>query len=126
MSEKCNLNPLLCTSAPPESEPLPPLFLPSCTAIPSEGSLEWFKALIKVRFGYSEPRDWQVRLSKAKYDGQEVFAILPTGAGKSVLIYAPILAAKELKMKKIGIVIVPTKALAWNHVRGCFRLCGLR
>lgn len=102
--------------SPPRSANIPPLFSSSELPAPPQRSLEWFKRLIQVRIGHPEPRDWQITLSKAKYEGKEVFAILPTGSGKSVLIHAPILAAKELGERKIALVIVPTKALGSNHV----------
>lgn len=76
----------------------------------------WFEELIRRRMGYATPTSWQVDLSQAKYEGNDVVGILPTGSGKSTLIEAPLLAAIELNEPSIGITIVPTKALASNHI----------
>lgn len=79
-------------------------------------SREWFEHLIRRRMGHDEPRYWQVDLTMNKYGGRDVFVIVPTGSGKSTVILAPLLAALELGETKQAIVIVPTKALAQDHV----------
>jgi ATP-dependent helicase YprA (DUF1998 family) len=85
---------------------------------------EWWETLLKTRMGYEHPEHWQVKLSMAKYEGKEVFVVVPTGSGKTTITIAPLIAAKEKKERKVGMVIVPTKALAENHVSSSQTLSG--
>lgn len=49
--------------------------------------------------------------------GTDVFAMVPTGGGKSTLTHGPVLADRAAGIKSIAVVLVPTKALADDQVR---------
>ncbi|KAF8606592.1 P-loop containing nucleoside triphosphate hydrolase protein [Ceratobasidium sp. AG-I] len=57
--------------------------------------------------------------------GRDVFAIIPTGGGKSTLMQGAILADKAAGTSSIGITLVPTKSLADDQAHAANRV-GLR
>lgn len=98
---------------------------------------EWVHALIRDRLGYSTPQSWQVDGVVALLSGHDLFAIVRTGGGKSVLLQATMVATQvkvelakdshsqsKIKRRK-GILCVPTKVIASRQAEAAKR-CGIR
>ena len=67
--------------------------------------------------GYREQREWQPRLTIDVWSKKiDVILVAPTASGKTSLIHAPSLADNACGIKAIALVVIPTKALAHNHV----------
>lgn len=62
-------------------------------------------------------KDYQLSGIMDLCNGQDVFAIIPTGGGKSTLMQGALLADKAAGKHSIGIALVPTKSLADDQVR---------
>lgn len=60
---------------------------------------------LKEVFGYDAPREFQARVLKATFEGRDVFAVAPTGGGKSMVYTLPALVLP-------GVVIVVSPLLA--------------
>lgn len=76
----------------------------------------YYSRLIESRCGYEKAHDWQGELTQTVEEGEDVVLTLRTGGGKSTLFMAPILVAQERGEKKVGIIVVPTKALTLQQV----------
>lgn len=89
---------------------------------------QWVHALIRDRLGYPVPQSWQVDGVVALLTGTDLFAIIRTGGGKSLLLQATMVAVQakaelvatahsqsNIKRKR-GILCVPTKVLANEQV----------
>jgi superfamily II DNA helicase RecQ len=48
---------------------------------------------------------------------KDVFAVVPTGGGKSTLILGPVLADMAEGKRSVSVTLVPTKTLADDQVR---------
>ncbi|KEP49080.1 DEAD/DEAH-box helicase [Rhizoctonia solani 123E] len=83
-------------------------------AIRSQG---WYEETLCQEMHYSELKDWQKEGVMALCGGKDVFLVIGTGQGKSFLIQAPIIADRKSGNPSIGIVLVPTKALADDQAR---------
>ncbi|KAG8756127.1 hypothetical protein FRC12_010677 [Ceratobasidium sp. 428] len=81
-------------------------------------SPEWYEHGLCKALGYKELKRWQRSLTMDLCDGKDVFLVVGTGEGKSCLIQAPVLADAAAGRKSIGVVLVPTKALADDQVSG--------
>jgi ATP-dependent helicase YprA (DUF1998 family) len=57
-----------------------------------DGTTAWMRELIKQWFGFPEPRDWQAECCSNLTQKRDVFLTAPTGSGKSITIFAPIIA----------------------------------
>jgi len=72
-----------------------------------DGTTAWMRELIKQWFGFPEPRDWQAECCSNLTQKRDVFLTAPTGSGKSITIFAPIIANRVLKRPHLGIAIYP-------------------
>lgn len=75
----------------------------------------WMEAII-CALGYKQPHPWQIRYANCISNGRDLFLSQRTGAGKSVLVTAPILAAKVKGEPHIAIDIIPTRSLMNDQV----------
>ena len=77
--------------------------------------------------GYHEQREWQPRLTIDAWSKKiDIILVAPTASGKTSLIHAPSLADNACRIKAIAIVVIPTKALAHNHVSHISAFKGLK
>jgi len=74
--------------------------------------LDKMEAELKRVFGYSSLRGLQAEVINEVLDGRDAFAIMPTGAGKSLCYQLPGIMAKD----KVAIVITPLLALMLEQV----------
>ena len=81
-------------------------------------SLNWdhiFPSLAH-KLGYNHLQDWQAHLTQKVLGGNDVVLTAGTGWGKSTLLFAPLLAKREVDSKAIGLSVAPTKALGEDQV----------
>ena len=69
------------------------------------------RTILKTRFGYDDFRPLQAEVIRAALGGQDCFALMPTGAGKSICYQLPALA-----MDGLTIVVSPLIALMKDQV----------
>ena len=67
-------------------------------------------------FGY-RPRLDQLRAARKILEGNDVFVVTATGAGKSLIFALVAIAARLLGLQRVVIVICPLKALQMDQVR---------
>ena len=77
----------------------------------------WMCELIRLWFGFSEPRDWQIRCSLHLVQGNDVFLTSRTASGKSIIMLAPVIARQILQRPYLAIAVYPTCSLMANQVR---------
>ena len=66
--------------------------------------------LVRNRFG-KRPCYFQIKVAQALYAGKDVVACAPTGAGKTLTFWIPILMALEEGKDKMSIVVTPLNLL---------------
>ncbi|KAL4257668.1 hypothetical protein AB1N83_011948 [Pleurotus pulmonarius] len=94
---------------------------PNSTETTSEelepGTPPWFEAVIAPKLGYTTLKDFQKNISSTVFKGEDAVCIAPTGSGKSALLHIPLMAAKEVKGRVLGMSVAPTKALCDDQAR---------
>lgn len=73
-------------------------------------------ASLTQKLGYDHLQDWQANLTQEVLDGKDVVLTAGTGRGKSTLLFAPLLAKREVDSRAIGLSVAPTKALGEDQV----------
>ena len=68
-------------------------------------------------FKISELRPFQLEHAMNLVRGKDVFLAVGTGQGKTIVLLSPLIIASHRKERGIGILVVPTKALAQQQVR---------
>ena len=68
------------------------------------------------KLGYDFLHSWQADLTRKILDGNDVVLTAGTGQGKSTLLFAPLLAKREVDVKAVGLSVVLTKALGEDQV----------
>ncbi|GIQ89979.1 hypothetical protein KIPB_012607, partial [Kipferlia bialata] len=71
------------------------------------------RTVLQAKFGFDDFREGQREAIQSLVDGQDVYCLMPTGAGKS-LIYQ----MGSLCRRGVGIVVSPLVALIQNQVEG--------
>ncbi|KDN46656.1 hypothetical protein RSAG8_04036, partial [Rhizoctonia solani AG-8 WAC10335] len=89
---------------------------------------EWLNSVVSKALGYERLKQWQLSAISSMLAGQDVFAIAPTGAGKSTVMQGAVLADKARGKKSIAIIIVPTKSLGNDQARAVndLKISGIR
>jgi replicative superfamily II helicase len=67
-------------------------------------------------FGISSLRPFQLKHAIDLVNGKDVFLAVATGQGKTTVLLAPLIVAQHRGERGIGLMIVPTKALAEQQV----------
>ncbi|PCH41838.1 nucleoside triphosphate hydrolase protein, partial [Wolfiporia cocos MD-104 SS10] len=88
-------------------------------------SAEWLTTLLQQRCGIVQPRDFQVRHGMDLINGKDLFLVVAPGQGKTLVMYAPLLAAQALSQQGIAIIVAPTKLLTVQLSNGATKI-GLR
>jgi ATP-dependent DNA helicase RecQ len=78
------------------------------------------RGILRRNFGFKEFRTHQAEIIECLLAGRDVFALMPTGSGKSVCYQVP-----SILRKGVGVVISPLIALMQDQVHG-LRQNGLR
>ncbi|EUC59845.1 DEAD/DEAH-box helicase, partial [Rhizoctonia solani AG-3 Rhs1AP] len=78
---------------------------------------EWLNSVVSKALGYNKLKQWQLSAIGSMLAGQDVFAIAPTGAGKSTVMQGAVLADRARGKKSIAVIIVPTKSLGNDQAR---------
>jgi len=68
------------------------------------------------RLGYDHLQEWQANLTREVLDGNDIVLTAGTGRGKSTILFAPLLAKREVDSRAVGLSIAPTKALGEDQV----------
>jgi superfamily II DNA helicase RecQ len=71
--------------------------------------------LVQRRFN-KRPCYYQIEVAKALYAGRDVIGCAPTGAGKTLSFWIPLLMAQEEKQQRILFVVSPLNVLAKQNV----------
>ena len=80
-------------------------------------SREWLQKTLCSASGNNSLRDFQEYLGyEIAVRSRDVFLSVATGRGKSLVLFSGLIASKARGEDAVGIVIVPTKALAEQHV----------
>ncbi|KAF8601733.1 P-loop containing nucleoside triphosphate hydrolase protein, partial [Ceratobasidium sp. AG-I] len=77
----------------------------------------WYNTTLCKSLGYTKLKKWQLERTMDLCNGKDVFLVVATGEGKSCLIQAPVIADHAAGRLSIGLVLVPTKALADDQAR---------
>jgi ATP-dependent helicase YprA (DUF1998 family) len=88
---------------------------PTHDSTSSAWTTERITELVLRRFD-KRPCWYQLEAAKAFYAGRDVIGCAPTGAGKTLSFWIPLLMAQEEKAKKILFVISPLNVLAKQNV----------
>ncbi|KAJ7085300.1 hypothetical protein C8R44DRAFT_721701 [Mycena epipterygia] len=89
---------------------------PEGTIPPSDGppgnSREWLDALLRQKCGIPSLYPHQLEHGIDLNEGRDLFLVIATGLGKSIVLFAPLIAAQARRERGIAFIIVPTKVLA--------------
>ncbi|KAG9086686.1 hypothetical protein FS749_003454 [Ceratobasidium sp. UAMH 11750] len=91
-----------------------------------ESRSAWYNTVICKPLGYKELQPWQLSTIIELRSGMDVFAIAPTGAGKSTVMQGVVLADQADGLPSMAIILVPTKSLANDQARGINQTAQLR
>ena len=83
---------------------------PSMASTPREWTVQEVRNLIQVKFG-KRPCWYQVKTALALYAGKDVIGCTPTGAGKTLSFWIPLLMALEDSRDAMTIVVTPLNLL---------------
>ncbi|KAK0471236.1 P-loop containing nucleoside triphosphate hydrolase protein [Armillaria novae-zelandiae] len=82
---------------------------------PSVNSPEWLEQILKEKCHVPSLREFQLKHAIQLNDGRDLFLVVATGQGKTLVMYSPVIASQAQAETGIAISIVPTKALAEQH-----------
>ncbi|KAJ6626498.1 hypothetical protein B0H10DRAFT_2185737 [Mycena sp. CBHHK59/15] len=78
----------------------------------SEHLQKMFDLLLRQKCGVPSLYPHQLVHGKDLNDRREIFLVIATGLGKSIVLFAPLIAAQARRERGIAFMIVPTKVLA--------------
>ncbi|KAG8791257.1 hypothetical protein FRC12_009738 [Ceratobasidium sp. 428] len=82
-----------------------------------ELSSEQCEKLVCEALGYKKLEEWQLTAINTLRSGKDVFAIAPTGAGKSTVIQSAVLIDQACGIESMALVLVPTKSLGNDQTK---------
>ncbi|KAF9013009.1 P-loop containing nucleoside triphosphate hydrolase protein [Hymenopellis radicata] len=88
---------------------------------PKINSQEWLTALLCDKCSVPSLRAPQKKHCYDLIQGKDLFLTMATGNGKTIVLLSPLIAAKARRETGIGILVVPTKTLAEQHVATSIR-----
>ncbi|KAG9092269.1 hypothetical protein FS749_015864 [Ceratobasidium sp. UAMH 11750] len=83
---------------------------------PETGSAEWYNKVVGGPLGYTQLKPWQLTGITELRAGRDVFAVAPTGEGKSTVILGAVLADQAEGLESMAVILNPTKSLANDQV----------
>ncbi len=89
-------------------------------------SREELGALLHKYCSIPAARDFQITHGLDLVLRKDLFLVVAPGMGKTVVMAAPFLVAKERKEQGIALVVVPSKILTEQQVRSQMRYCPLQ
>ncbi|KAJ6572245.1 hypothetical protein B0H19DRAFT_1348338 [Mycena capillaripes] len=75
-------------------------------------SRAWLENLLRQKCGVPSLYPLQLNHGKDLNDGHDVFLVIAPGLGKSIVLFAPLIAAQARGERGIAFMVVPTKVLA--------------
>src|SRR6266498_3867334 len=89
----------------------------SNTGVPQHGwTIQKIRDLIQARFG-KRACWYQVQTALALYEGKDVVGCAPTGAGKTMSFWIPLLMALEDGHDRMTVVVTPLNLLGKQNVK---------
>ncbi|KAJ7762181.1 hypothetical protein B0H16DRAFT_1455800 [Mycena metata] len=83
---------------------------------PAVNSREWLDVILRHRCKVTKLRPFQLDLGMEVVRGKDVWCVIATGMGKTVLLQAGAIAADARGERGICLIIVPTKVLVEQQV----------
>ena len=83
-------------------------------------SEDWVRALLQDKCKIDRLHDFQVDRAMDLIAGNDLFMVSPN-AGKTIILFAPLLAAQAKNESGIAFIVVPTPLAAERMVRVFFR-----
>jgi ATP-dependent DNA helicase RecQ len=89
----------------------------STSNTPTHGwTIKRIRDITQVKFG-KRPCWYQVQTALAIYEGKDVIGCAPTGAGKTLSFWIPLLMAQEDGQEKTSFVVTPLNLLGEQNVK---------
>lgn len=90
--------------------------IPLLSSTPVVNSREWLDSLLREKCKVPTLREHQIVHGMDLNSGSDLFLVIATGQGKTLVLHTPLIAAQARKEAGIGILIVPTKVLVEQQV----------
>jgi ERCC4-related helicase len=94
-------------------------FTLSLAPSPRVGSSAWLQTVLCAAANVPSLRDFQLELASHICKGTDVFLVIATAKGKTLVLLSGLIAAHARHQQGIGFLIFPTKALAIQQVCIC-------
>ena len=78
---------------------------------------QWLDALLREKCQVASLREHQLIHGMDLNNGQDLFLVIATSQGKTIILHAPLIAAQAQQENGIALLIVPTKVLVEQQVR---------
>lgn len=83
---------------------------------PEVNSRSWLDALLREKWHIQTVREHQIIHRMDLISGKDLFLVIATGQGKTIVLHAPLIAAQARKEDGIAFLIAPTKVLVDQQV----------
>ena len=83
---------------------------------PEVNSCQWLDALLREKCKVPSLREHQLIHGMDLNNGKDLFLVIATSQGKTIVLHAPLIAAQARKEDGIALLIAPTKVLVEQQV----------